>query len=819
MPTMLPIDAVLPALRAALEDRSAAVLSAAPGAGKSTRTPLALLDAPWARGGKIILLAPRRIAARAAAAQMARLLDEAVGETVGYRVRLDSKIGPRTRIEAVTEGVFTRMIVADPALDGVSAVLLDEFHERSLEGDTALALARDAQQGLRPDLRLIVMSATLDGARVAAALDQAPVIVSEGRTFPLDIRYRPRDAGASVEEACAACIRAALREDDGDLLAFLPGAREIDRVAQMLRDQRLDPALDIHPLYAAVAPEAQDAAIAPAQPGRRKIVLATAIAETSLTIEGVRIVVDCGLARRPRYEPGLGLMRLETVRASQAAVAQRAGRAGRTAPGVCWRLWSEGETRALAPYDRPEILDADLTGLAMTLGGWGLAEPDGLTWLDPPPREAWRAAVETLVRIGARDGDGRLTPYGHSLATRGVDPILAHMIAAAEAEGDGLLAAQAAMLLSEQGLGGRSPDLGARLLAWRRDDGRRARNALNAATRLTAQRDGAVRDDRLGLTLARAFPDRIAKARSAGSGEYLMANGRGVNLDPAEPLAQAPYLVVADATGRADRTRVLAAAALDVGAIEAAFGAAIETRIDIRFDEASGAVRARRTRRLGALVLSEGPLDAPPREAIAAALLREAQRRGAAALPWAERDAQVRARVALLRRLEPGAWPDWSDAAIDATMADWLAPALEDAQRWSDLADGRLGDALLQQLTYAQARDLDALAPPRFETPAGGSAAIDYVCEGGPAIDVRVQEMFGLDSHPTIARGRVALLVRLLSPAHRPVQTTRDLPGFWRGSYAAVRADLRGRYPKHPWPDDPLTAPPTRRAKPNGAAS
>ncbi len=803
----LPVDDVTPELAAALARANTAVLVAPPGAGKTTRVPLALLDAQWRGDRRILVLSPRRIAARAAAARMAASLGERVGETIGFRVRLESRISAKTRVEVITEGVFTRMILDDPSLEGVAAVLFDEFHERSLEGDLGLALARDAQQGLRADLRLLVMSATLDAARVAALLGDAPVIVSEGRMYPVDIRYAPRDPQARLEADVARVVRGALMAEPGSALVFLPGVREIERTAELLRESVRD--ADIRPLYGAMDARAQDEAIAPAPDGRRKVVLATAIAETSLTIEGVRQVIDCGLARRPRYEPGVGLSHLETVRASQAAITQRAGRAGRLEPGVCWRMWSEGETRALPAFDRPEMLDADLTALALDLARWGVRDPAQLSWLDPPPAAAWSEALAALKKLGALDDAGGVTTHGQALARAPLPPRLAHMLALAGE--DAPLAARLAVLLTEQGLGGREADLTARLMRFERERGQRVESARRMADRLAR---GDMDVERAGVVLARAFPERVAKARGGGRADFLMANGRAASVDEADPLARAPFLVIADATGRADRTMILAAAPIAAADVEALFVDSIETRATIAFDPQSGAVRGRRVRRLGRITLSEAPLDALPEAEIEAALIDAVAREGLALLPWDEEALQLRARVALMRALDGEAWPDWRDDALLAALADWLP--VQGVRRLSDF-EGRLAPALAQLLGYALNRELDIQAPARFETPAGSALRIDYTAEGGPALDVRLQEMFGLAAHPSIAKGRVPLTLRLLSPAHRPVQTTKDLPGFWRGSYAAVRADMRGRYPKHPWPEDPLSAPPTRRAKPKGS--
>jgi len=820
---MLPVDEVLPQLRAALAERNAAVLVAPPGAGKTTRVPPGLLGEHWAAGGKIVLLSPRRIAARAAAARMAGERGERVGETVGYRVRLDSKVGPKTRIEVVTEGVFTRMILDDPELAGVACVLFDEFHERSLEGDLGLALARETQAALRPDLKLVVMSATLDASRIAGLLADAPVIVSEGRMFPVRFVYRPRDARGWLEPDVASAVTAALAQESGSALVFLPGAREIERTADLLREQLRDRSVDIRPLYGAMSPADQDAAIAPSPPGRRKVVLATAIAETSLTIEGVRIVVDAGLSRRAHYEPALGLTHLETVRASQASVTQRAGRAGRVEPGVCWRLWAEAETRALPPFDRPEILEADLTGLALDLASWGARDPNALTWLDPPPKAAWDEAIALLKRLGAIADDGAITPHGEKIARLPLPPRLAHMVLTAAIAGDALLAAQLAVLITEQGLGGRSVDLRERLEGLARERGQRGEGARRLAERI-AKSTGAssmtIDVDRAGAVLAMGFPDRVAKSRgvalSHGKREtsFLMVNGRAVRLAEDERLARAKFLVAVDSTGKADNARIVAAAEIGEAEVEQLFADRIETHAAMAVDTATGAMRGRRLRKLGRITLSEAPLERMNADELRDALLEAVRDEGLQLLDWSESAEQVRARVRFLHGLEGEPWPDWSDAALAASLDHWLGPALDGVR---SLKEADIATALLNALPYELRRRLDAEAPAKFETPAGSSLSIDYTAHGGPALDVRLQELFGLDQHPSVARGRAPLTVRLLSPAHRPVQTTKDLPGFWRGSYAAVRSEMRGRYPKHPWPDDPLTAPPTRRAKPRGS--
>ncbi|MXQ11554.1 ATP-dependent helicase HrpB [Microvirga makkahensis] len=811
--TSLPIDAVLADLSASLRSSANAVLVAPPGAGKTTRVPLILLDEPWVGGGKIIVLEPRRLAARAAAERMAQTLGEPVGETVGLRVRLGSKVSRRTRIEVVTEGVFARMILDDPSLDGTAAVLFDEFHERSLDADLGLALALDAQGGLREDLRLLVMSATLDGARVAKLLGDAPVIESEGRAYPVETRYLGRDPNRRIEDQVADAVTRALRAETGSILVFLPGQGEIRRVETMLRERIADPAIDIAPLYGALDRAVQDLAVSPARPDRRKIVLATSIAETSLTIEGVRVVVDAGLARVPVYEPNIGLTRLETVRVSRAAADQRRGRAGRTEPGVCYRLWEEAATGALEAFMRPEILSADLAPLLLDCAAWGVTDPSTLAFLDPPPAPAVKEARALLQQLDALDGEGRITETGRRLRDLPLPPRLARMVLSAGESGQARDAADLAAVLVERGLGGDAVDLTERVERFRRDRSRRAedmrRMAENWAGSRTAPAKGEPRS--FGALLTLAYPDRLAKARSK-PGEYLMANGRGALLEAHERLAKEPALAIAEIAGGAASARILAAAPIAVEEIEAAFADRMEQRDEIAFDRQAKALRARGVRRLGALVLSERPLKVPATEEAARALARGLLSLGLDVLPWSKALAQWRDRVMFLRRAEGDEWPDLSDEALTATADEWLAPHLVGKSGLSEIGADLLSEALRGLLPWNLQRRLDAEAPSHVEVPTGSQIPVDYGSPEGPVLAVRVQELFGLDRHPTIAAGRVPLILHLLSPAQRPIQITRDLPGFWRGSWAAVRADMRGQYPKHPWPDDPLTAPPTRRA-------
>jgi ATP-dependent helicase HrpB len=860
--TPLPIDVVLDELGRTLDQHNAAVLVAPPGAGKTTRVPLVLLDAPWVRGKKIIVLEPRRIAARASAERMAHTMGERVGETVGYRVRFGSKVSRTTRIEVVTEGIFSRQILDDPELNGVAAVLFDEFHERSLDADLGLALARDAQTGLREDLRILVMSATLDGARVAKLLGEAPVIASEGRAFAVETRYLGRKADAPLERQMADAIALAVRADPGSVLAFLPGAAEIRRTQNLLAERVHDASVEIVPLFGALDASVQDRAIAPAPKGQRKVVLATSIAETSLTIEGVRIVVDSGLARVPRYEPDIGLTRLETVRASRAAVDQRRGRAGRTEPGVCYRLWDEPQTASFAAYTQPEILSADLSSLVLDLAQWGVSDPTALAFLDPPPLPALKEARGLLRELGALDVDGRITAEGKSLRALALPPRLARMIVDSQSLGTGHAAAEIAAILTERGLGGDNVDLDVRLDALRRDRSQRADSARALARRWASQvaaGEGApsessakhARSDAglsspspqgggerralaqgkkdqpaqsgaeppsTGVMLALAFPDRVARNR--GNGSFVLANGRGAALEQTSALSRAPYVAVAELTGTAAQGRILLAAPITQAEIELHFADQIDTADEISFDRGAMALRARRKKTLHAITLSEAPLALKPTAGTARVLADGLIEAGLDQLPWSKPAKQWRDRVMFLRAAEadasPNPWPDLSDDALAAQREAWLVPALYDKSSLKELSAGDLSDALMTLLPWDLRARLEREAPTHFEAPTGTQLAIDYDAEQGPTIAVRLQELFGLNTHPSIAKGAIPLVLELLSPAHRPVQVTRDLPGFWRGSYAAVRSDLRGRYPRHPWPEDPANAMPTRRVKPKG---
>jgi ATP-dependent helicase HrpB len=854
----LPIDAALPELTAALRARNAAVLVAPPGAGKTTRVPLVLLGEPWAKG-KILLLEPRRLAARAAAARMAGTLGEQVGDTVGLRVRFGSKVSRKTRIEVITEGVFTRLILDEPGLTGVSAVLFDEFHERSLDADLGLALARDAQEGLREDLKILVMSATIDGARVARLLRDAPVIESQGRMFPVDTRHLPRDAREPVEKPVAAAVMRALQADKGSLLVFLPGAAEIRRTENLLRERISDPAVEVHTLFGALEQQEQDRAIAPTPPGRRKVVLATSIAETSLTIEGVRVVIDSGLARVPRYEPDVGLTRLETVRVSRAAAEQRRGRAGRTESGVCYRLWDEPQTASLESYAQPEILAADLSGFLLDLAHWGVTDPQKLGFLDLPPLPAVNEARALLRELDAIDAQGRITEEGKLLRGLPLPPRLARMIVDAAREGAALLAAEIAVVLTERGLGGNDVDLRHRIDSLRRDRSPRAQDARRmaegwAAASPSPARGGGLGRGRgtgdspsrrfaptpdqvggrlspasgrgekekqlgeseisIGSLLALAYPDRIARNRGGGTHSFLLANGRGGNIDPASPLSREPFLAVAELAGKAAQSRILLAAPIALAEIETRFATHIESREEIAFDKASASLRARKSRRLGALALNEQTVPVPASEEAAHFLAEGLRQLGLDRLPWTKALTQWRDRVMFLRRAEGHEWPDLSDVAL-AQDTGWLTPFLVGKTALAQFSADEFAAALQTLLPHPLPRRLEKEAPTHFTAPTGSNVPIEYR-EEGPKVAIRVQELFGLGTHPAIANGKTPLIIELLSPAHRPVQVTRDLPSFWRGSYAAVKAEMRGRYPRHPWPDDPARAVPTRRAKPRG---
>lgn len=790
----LPVHAVLPDLLATLSQQPNAVLVAPPGAGKTTAVGPALLSEDWC-AGRVLLLSPRRLAARAAAERIAELMGEPVGQTVGYATRMESRQSAATRLLVLTEGIFRNMIQADPELSSVSAVLFDEVHERSLDSDFGLALALDAQGGLRPDLRLVAMSATLDGARFAKLLN-APVIESEGRMFPLTLRHVGRRAEARIEDEMAAVIRRALSEEDGDLLAFLPGVGEIERTAERLEGI----SAQVHRLHGSLDTAEQRAAIRKGD--ARKVILATSIAETSLTIDGVRIVVDSGLARRARYDRAAGVARLVTERVSQAAASQRSGRAARQQPGVAYRLWEEAATAGLPPYDPPEILEADLSPLLLDCAIWGVADPTQLNWLDVPPAPALAEARTRLTSMGALDADGRPTLHGKAMARLPMPPRLAHMLLDAAARGQAGIAAEAAVLLSERGLGGNDVDLERRLSRWRTEKGKRAEAARHLARRWTKLTgDNANADpDALADVIAIGFPDRVAKRRDASGENWISAGGRGFRLDPAHPLAHKDWLAVADIQGVASGARILSAVEIDLATIERLFADRIATGANIRFDPATGGVKTESGRHLGAITIAKGQDAKADPAAIAAALIEGVREHGLSVLRLSEAAERLRER-AMWAGLDA-----LTDDALMSSLDDWLAPLVAGKRRLSGIDEGALVNALKAMLGWDGQKTLDAQAPAHFTSPAGTTHAIDYAADAGPTVELRVQALFGLSAHPVIGPQRTPLILSLTSPAGRPIQTTRDLPGFWAGSWRDVAKEMRGAYPRHHWPDDPASA-------------
>ncbi len=834
---LLPINVALPALGAALERGRRVLLQAPPGAGKSTIVPLVLREAAWLAGRKILMLEPRRLAARAVARRMAQLLGEPVGGRVGYRTRLDTRVGPHTRIEVVTEGILTRMLQEDAALCDVGCVLFDEFHERSLNADLGLALTIESQQSLRDDLRVVVMSATLDLLPLSRMLDDAPIVTAAGRQFGVVTHYVARRPEFTVEQQTAQVLRTALKDNAGDILCFLPGAAEIRRVERLVCEGGLEPRVRVLPLYGELGSAAQDAALAGPAPGQRKIVLATSIAETSLTIEGVQTVVDSGLRRTAEFDPVTGMSRLVTGKISQAAAEQRRGRAGRLSAGVCYRLWSEGSHASLASQTEPEILHADLAPLALELAAWGAADAHSLRWLDQPPTAHLAQARDLLRRLEAIGADGRITDHGRDLARVGAHPRLAHMLRRAGAIGASRLACDLAAILSERDIvhaapGARDADLRLRVAALR-GGGRALPVGISADTRalkqavrrsadwqrkLAGAADTADPDAATGILLALAYPDRIAQSRGDGR-RYLLANGRGAAFAEPQAIAKAPYIVAAELDNAEREARIFLAAPIELADLERHLPAQIDSHSEIVWDPREQAVRARRERRLGALVIRSEELVDPLPSAVTDAALEGLRSIGVAAWPWTKDLRQLQARVMLMRKFAvpaPTPWPDLGDAALQDRLGEWAPPWIAGCTRREHFARMDLGGALRGSLTYAQRSVLDREAPTHVAVPSGSSIPIDYLDGEIPTVSVRLQEMFGLTTTPSVALGRMPLLLKLLSPAGRPVQVTRDLVSFWNRGYHDVKKDLKGRYPKHYWPDDPYAAQPTRRARPRG---
>ena len=832
----LPINEALPALGQALTSRRSVLLEAPPGAGKSTVVPLFLRPSPWLEGRKILMLEPRRIAARAVAGRMAQLLGEPIGRSVGFRTRLETRVSRDTRIEVVTEGILTRMLQDDSGLNDIGCVIFDEFHERSLNADLGLALCIESQQNLREDLRLVVMSATLDLQPIARLLGDAPIVAARGRSFDVATHFVPRRPEINLEQQTAQVIQNALRDHDGDILCFLPGAAEIRRVQRALEDAGLDRHVRVLPLYGDLEGAAQDAALSPAPQGQRKVVLATSIAETSLTIEGVRIVVDSGLRRYGEFDPATGMSHLITTKVSQAAADQRRGRAGRLSAGTCYRLWSAGTQASLTPQTAPEILHADLAPLALELSCWGAVDAASLCWLDPPPAAPLAQARDLLRQLEAIDSGARVTPHGRMLAKLGTHPRLAHMLVRAREHGAARLACDLAAILGERDIlrasaGARDADLRLRVAVLRGDvrdlppgisvDSR----AMNQAARSSGhwQReftggrpDSADPHEWTGILLAWAYPDRIGQARGDG-GRYLLANGRGARFGEPQALSKAEYIVAAELDGAEREARIFLAAPVSLENLREHFAAQILERADIFWDERDHAVRARRERRLGALLLESTEIRNPDSQALQNAALSGLRELGIAGLPWTPELRQWQARVMLMRQFavpSPEPWPDLSDAALAAALEEWAPPWISGMTRREHFARIDLRSALRSRLTYAQGVILDREAPTLFTVPSGSNIPIDYLDGEIPTLSVRLQEMFGLNQTPSVAAGRLPLLLKLLSPARRPVQITRDLVSFWNRGYHEVKKDLKGRYPKHYWPEDPYTAEPTRRARP-----
>ncbi len=855
----LPVTAVLPQVTNALAHTGRAILQAPPGSGKTTRMPQALLDQAWLAGKKILMLEPRRLAARTCACFMARLLNEPVGQTVGYRIRMEKKTSSNTRIEVVTEAILTRMIQNDPALEGVGLVIFDEFHERHIHSDLGLALCLQSAEVLRPDLRILVMSATMDSHALAGLLDPARVIVSRGRAWPVQTFYFPPDLSCRgqggvfpVVAGCASAVLKALAEHTGDILVFLPGAGEIRLAARMLEDCTSSD-VRIFQLSGQLSLEKQTAAMAPAPPGTRKIVLATAIAETSLTIEGVCIVVDSGLMRRPRFFPGTGLTRLQTLPVSRASADQRRGRAGRTGPGICLRIWSEHVHKGLVPFTRPEILEQDLAGIALELALWGVRDPGELKWLDPPPQEEFLQARHLLYNLGTLDGQGCITPHGRAVAKAGIHPRLAHMVLEAKRHRNGFLACCLAVLLEEKDMmsgKSRDPDIRLRVDLLRSlqgvsskgadtvnpsrqgshcdqqmpDRGKiyrgRAEKILAAARNLARRmqvKEAALDAENAGITLALAYPERVARRRNALS--YVLASGSGAYFTEPNTVSSHAYILAAHVEGHPKNARIFLAAPILLQELEQLLGHRMETREIVDWDADKKLVQAMRQTWYGRILIQQTPVPDPDPEGVQAAMIIGIRQMGLSSLPWTRKTAHLCSRVCFLRA-HGGitSLPDLSDQALMQTLAHWLGPFITSIRSARDLKQIDLAGAVTSLLSWDDRQIVDHQAPSHITVPSGSRIPLAYTdghtLLSSPVLAVRLQEMFGCTRTPTVANGKIAVTLHLLSPAGRPVQVTRDLENFWENTYIEVKKDLAGRYPRHFWPDDPLSAAATRRARP-----
>lgn len=796
----LPIDPLLPDIAQTLRAKQRLILGAPPGAGKTTRVPLALaglLDGFDALPGKIVMLEPRRIAARMAANRMAQTLGEKLGDRIGLSTRVDRRVSKNTKVEVITDGLFTRRLLADPELSGVSVVIFDEIHERSLSADLGLTLALETQSALRDDLHLLAMSATLDTTAMARTLD-APVIESEGRQYPIETRYIGRSKDR-LEDQMARAIERAIRETEGSILAFLPGAGEIRRTLE-----RLNVKADvlIAPLFGAMSPKDQDAAIRPRSDGGRKIVLATDIAESALTIDGVSVVVDSGFARVPRYVPGGLSTELQTVRAARANVDQRRGRAGRLGPGICYRLWDEAETRGLTAAPDPEIENADLSGLWLTLAEWGESDPSALTWLTPPAPGRLQAARQDLLALGALDVSGALTAKGAAMTKLPLSPRLAALIVGARSPSEKALAARIAALASERGIGGNSADITERLARFDQDRGQRAQKLRQQAARWG---DNAAPSGVPAEILAAGWPDMIARKRPGSNDQFLLASGRAGQVDAASSLAKSDWIVVADMVGGAKSARITLAAPLtQAKALECGL---VETRDEADFDPKTGSFKARRVKALGAIILNEQPLPKPSADTAKVAFLMHLQTDGFAPTGLDQAVLEFFARLAALRNLFGDVWPDWTLERLQTDVSIWLGPALT-SSTFAIPKAVTLREALKALLDWPLPQDLEQKAPMSIKLPSGRKATVDWLDERAPLIECKAQEIFGSERHLCMADGRLPVTLQILSPGGKPVATTRDLPGFWAGGYLDMAKDMRGRYPKHDWPDDPANATP-----------